>query len=331
MQRIRTGAAVLAGVPFALIYGLTARVVFGSHEFPSYFSTMSIAFLFAVPLVVGAITVGLMPPEQRVAWKYALLLPLASCTIALTLIGALALEVILCLIMALPIVLPMGMLGGALVCALARRRARRSAAANTTIIGILLLGPYLGSLAESRLPIASRQVDTQTQITIHATPAVVWRNIVRVPRIEPQERSFSPLFDLLGAPRPIQAMLEQEGADGLRRGSFEDNLVFLERITDWQPQRRIAWAITVGDRAAVPAPWNEIGGRYFAVTGASYQIEPIDANTVVLHLDSQVRISTHFNGYAALWARWGLGEFQGQVLRVIKARAEAQSAPQGTP
>jgi hypothetical protein len=327
MQRTRSIAAALAGLPFGLIYGITARMVFGSDQFPGYFSTMSIAFLFLVPLAVGALTVGLAPAKQRESWVYAICMPLASCGIALLVIGALAWEVLICLVMAAPIVAAMGSLGGVIVCALARSRARRRGmTTNATIVGVLLLSPYLGALVERRVPTVDRLAETQTQITIHASPEVVWRTIIRVPRIQPAERSYSLLFDLFGAPRPLEAMLDRDGQGALRRGMFEDNVVFLEQITRWEPERRIEWAITVGDRAAVPAPWNEIGGRYFAVTGAGYRIEPVDANTVVLHLASTARLTTHFNGYAALWARWGLGEFQGQVLRVIKARAEAQAA-----
>lgn len=327
MQRIRTIAAALAGVPFALVYGITARVVFGSDQTPDYFSTMSIAFLFLVPAVIGAITVALAPARLRGSWGYAIGMPLVSCAIALAVIGALALEVLICLVMAAPIVGVMGVLGGVLACAVARARARRGlATTNATILGVLLLSPYLGALVERGVPAADRAVGAETAIAIHASPAVVWRNIVRVPRIGPAERSYSLLFDLFGAPRPVEAMLDQAGPGGVRRGMFERNIVFVERIVDWQPERRIVWDIAVADRAAVPAPWSEIGGRYFAVTGAGYWIEPTGADTVVLHLDSAARVTTHFNGYAELWARWGLGAFQGEVLRVIKARAEAQAA-----
>lgn len=324
LKRIRTIAAVLAGVPFGLAYGIAARLLFGAEQVPEYFSTMSIAFLFLVPLVVGAITVGLAPAAQRRSWAYALGMPLVSCVLALAVIGALVLEAVICLVMALPIVALMGNLGGALVCAVARRRAGRAEdTARATIIGVLLLAPYLGGALESRFQPRDYPVTTETQIIIHASPAVVWQHVLRVPRIAAHERSFSLLFDLLGAPRPLEAMLDAEGQGGLRRGMFEHGLVFLERISAWEPQRRIAWAITVGDRAAVPAPWSAIGAAHFAVDAAGYRIEPLDADTVVLHLDSTARVTTHFNPYAALWARWGLGEFQREVLRVIKARAEA--------
>ena len=56
----------------------------------------------------------------------------------------------------------------------------------------------------------------------------------------------------------------------MRYGWFEQNLRFDERIAAWEPGRRIAWDITAGDHSAVPAPWREIGGRAFDVTGASY-------------------------------------------------------------
>ena len=330
MQRLRTVAGLLAGLPFAIIYGLTARMAFAADEFPGYFSTMSVAFLFLVPLVVGALTVWLAPAPQRQSWTYALLMPLAACALAALVAGAFAWEALICIVMALPILAIMGSAGGALACLLARTRARAAqSAGNTTIIGALLLVPYLGGLVEQRVPTRPLTVTTETQIVIQADAETVWRNITRVPRIQQDERAFSLLFDVLGAPRPLEAMLEAEGAGGLRRGMFEHNLVFDETITGWEPGRRISWAIAVGDRAAVPAPWREIGGQYFDVTGASYRIEPRPDGSVVLHLDSTCRLTTHFNGYGAIWARWGLGQFQDEVLRVIRSRAEAEAALAG--
>ena len=74
------------------------------------------------------------------------------------------------------------------------------------------------------------------------------------------------------------------------------------------------------------APWQEIGGRYFDVTAAGYRIEPLENGHVRLHLSSTHRLTTRFNSYGLLWTRWGLAEFQDEILHVLKARAEGEAA-----
>jgi hypothetical protein len=324
-QQLRSAAAVLAGVPFAVCYGLAARMLFGAPGRSDLIAPLSLAFLFLVPVGVGALAVWLLPARLRSSWTYGAVMPLVSISLAVVVAGALALEALICIVMALPILLGMGLLGGLLICALARRRQARDQA-GPMMLGVLLLGPLLFAPFETRLPRPEAPIRTETRVVIRADAATVWRNIIEVPPIRPEERRFSLLFDLFGVPRPLRATLERGGVGGLRRGVFEDRLAFEETITAWEERRRIVWQIAVDERAPVPAPWNEIGGRFFRVSGAGYRIEPLDERTVVLHLDSTSQLATRFNGYGGLWVRWGLGEFQREVLHVIKARAEAEAA-----
>lgn len=318
MSGLRGILGFLSGVPFAVAYGVMARIAFGSNTGSDLLaSPLSAAFLLLVPLAIGSLAVWLAPPEQRTEWGYALAVAAGACVIAIAITGLLAIEALICIVMASPILLAGAAIGGALACLVLRRRARD----RTTLIGILIL-PFIVGPLEARFPMTDSWGTVETQITIKADAATVWSMITRVPPIRPEERRYSLLFDLFGVPRPLEATLDQPGQGGLRRGWFEDNLMFAERIAVWEPEQRIVWEIAVGDRGVVPAPWREIGGRSFDITAASYRIEPLDSDTVVLHLDSSYRLSTRFNGYGALWARWGLGEFQGEVLRVIKARAE---------
>jgi hypothetical protein len=323
MGRLRYAAGFLSGVPFAVAYGVLARLMFsGAGVGEALFAPLSAAFLLLVPAVVGALAVWLAPRERRTEWGYALAVSAGACAIAIVITGALAIEALICIVMAAPILMAGAALGGALACWAARRRTRD----RTTLVGLLIV-PFVAAPLETRFPVMDSWGTAETQIVIEADAATVWESITRVPRIEPGERSFSLLFDLLGVPRPVEAALAQPGRGGLRIGRFERGLSFVERIDVWEPGRRITWDIAVGDRRAVPAPWREIGGTAFDITGAGYWIEPVDSDTVVLHLDSRYRLSTRFNGYGGLWVRWGLAEFQREVLWVIKARAERLPGP----
>jgi hypothetical protein len=330
MGRMRPIAGLLSGIPFAIAYGALARLMFDDRVNGDAFSTLSLAFLVLVPLGVGALAVRLGPPERRTSWLYAAAVSAGACFLGAIVAGLLAIEASICIAMALPILLGMGALGGLLMCAVLRRAARRQAAGDGAVLGLLLLAPFLAAPLERQAPVPDAHGHAETQLVIRADADTVWRTLLSVPAIQPKERRFSLLFDLFGVPRPQEARLESPGLGGLRQGRFDHDLRFSERITDWQPGRRIAWDITVVDRARVPAPWNGIGGPAFDVTGAAYRLEPRADGTVTLHLDSGYRLTTPFNGYGALWVEWGLGEFQQQVLEVIKARAEAAHRAQAT-
>lgn len=314
----------LTGVPFGLIYGAVARALFGlgsanDDRYSSIFTTMSFAFLFFVPLVVGALAVWFSPDAKRTLWTTAFLLPLVAVGLGALMAGILAFEALICIIMALPILLLMGVIGGLLTCLLLRRRAAKN---HRAMMGALLLLPFLTAPIEAQFAVQNATVVVESQIEIKADAATVWQQIIRVAPIAESERSFSPVFDWIGAPKPVEATLDREGVGGVRTGKFEHGLQFVETIHSWQPNQRIEWSIQPDTRAVDEGPWGEIGGKFFDVTAASYWIEPSSENKVILHLSSTHRLTTRFNAYGLLWTRWGLGEFQEQVLRVIKGRCE---------
>ena len=115
-----------------------------------------------------------------------------------------------------------------------------------TLAGLVLLAPFLLAPVERQVAVPDAFGSAETQVRIAADAATVWQTLVRVPAIQDRERSPSLLFDLFGAPRPREAMLETAGPGGLRHGFFDANLSFAERITDWQPERRIAWRSSGG-------------------------------------------------------------------------------------
>ena len=45
----------------------------------------------------------------------------------------------------------------------------------------------------------------------------------------------------IGFPRPIEATLSYEGVGGVRHASFERGLMFVETVTDWEPEHRLAF------------------------------------------------------------------------------------------
>jgi len=170
--------------------------------------------------------------------------------------------------------------------------------------------------------VASSDIRTvETQVVINASAETIWQNIIRVPEITAAEQHFD-FFHLAGVPSPVEATLTTEGVGGIRHGYFDNGLVFVETITEWQPLQAISFDIHAQGGANVPAPFNEIGGRYFEILSAAYRLEPLNETQVILHLSSRHRLTTNFNVYGGLWTDWMLSDFQNYVLSIVKARCE---------
>ena len=327
--RFKPLVSVIFAVLTALIYGLLARFAFANSndntsQNAGVVGTISVAFLMLVPLAIGVLTVYFAPDARRASSIYAIFMPWLSMFIAAVLAGVLAFELAICIAMAIPIMFLMSSAGGIVTWFVLSRVGRPK----TQILGAILLAPYLFAPIESRIPVVDSYHTVAAQIEINAPSSTVWQNIIRVSQIQPREQHFSMLFDVFGAPRPLEARLGNDGFGAMRQGIFQGGLKFNERITAWEPERRLDFAIDAQNELAPNpvvslAPWNEIGGNIFAVSQASYVLELLPNGHTLLHLSSTHRLTSRFNDYGSIWTSWGMSEFQNQILQIVKARCEA--------
>ncbi len=311
---------ILSFVPsilMALLYGALARFLFDS-AFEGVTSTLSVAFIIVVPFVIGMLAVYFAPRDKRAAWQFSLGIAALSMLLGATLAAVLLWEAAICVVMALPIMLIMATGGGLLMWWLLARRD----SSGTSLLALFLFLPLMFVPLENQFPVQDSFHTVENQIRINADAETVWQNIIRVEPIQDAERPFSVLFTVFDAPKPLQANMFGDGVGGIRRGQFEGGLQFIEKISVWQFAKRIEWDITPDNANVLRAPWHAIGGKPFAVPKAAYWIEPTTDGQVLLHLSSEHRLTTRFNGYGALWTRWGMSEFQNHILHIIKARAE---------
>jgi hypothetical protein len=309
----------------ALLYGLWMRVTFQSpweDIWDLALGTITLGFCFAVPVAIGALTVFLSPQKYKIEWWYGLLAPWAPCLVLGGVVTLLQWEVFICVIMALPIFMTMASVGGLIVTLLARNR--QKSATQNTMLGLIIILPYLIAPLEQQLPPPTSIRPVETQIEIAADSATVWQNVATVPKISEAEHHFS-LFHWLGLPRPVEATLSHWGVGGIRAASFEEGLSFKETIYQWDEQKSIRFTIEV-QLAASPlrSPLEQIGGQYLDVFDGGFWLEPIGPDRVILHLSSQHRLSTNFNFYGGLWTDWVMRDLQNYILSVIKARCEAR-------
>jgi hypothetical protein len=229
-------------------------------------------------------------------------------------------EGLICVVMMAPIFILMALLGGALATLMRWVASRRMRA--TALFSVLLL-PYVAGPVENRMPQARTQRVVENRIRIHAGAEEVWAQIIRVPPIRPEEYGTS-FIHRIGFPRPIEATLSHEGIGGVRQASFERGVLFRETVIVWEPLQKLSFTIAAD---SIPTKTLDqhvtVGGEYFDVLDGTYEIVPIAPNETELVLSSTHRLSTHFNPYAGLWTDLVMRQIQGNILEVVRGRAES--------
>jgi hypothetical protein len=227
--------------------------------------------------------------------------------------------------MAAPFLFGMSSIGGAICCYIFRRK-EVGRDLNNVILAFFVLSPYLTATVEHRFVLPTSIRTVHNQIVIDADSETLWSDITSVMRIADAEQQVR-FYQLAGLPRPLEATLSHQGLGGVRTASYENGLRFTEEIISWEERRSLTFTI-VPDTSQVGSsslPLKEIGGHYYSPLEATYTIEPLADGKVLLHLSSKHRLSTRFNGYGGLWTDFIMSDLQSDILRIVKARAEAQA------
>lgn len=305
----------------ALLYALFARLVFGWEALKDYAPIVSISFLTLVPMAFGGLTTFL---GYRFCGRSDFWLAVAPMLVTIiAFVGSFIahLEALLCLVVALPIMLPMAWAGGMMMGWLLYHRSKN------LYVSIFVLLPFAIAPIEARWKAKPELVSIEDSIQINASPADVWREIAGVRAIPREEVPFKWIY-LLDFPRPIAATLDREGVGAQRHATFETNVSFFETVTEWEPEHSIAFAIKADPDFIPHTAFDQhiiVGGRFYDVLDGRYVIRP-EGNGCQLVLTSTHRLSTRFNAYAGWWSRWVMNQVQSSILTVIKKRAEARSA-----
>ena len=307
------------GVAYGVAIQVFARFFMkNSEKFGTGVLVMSLAYVFFLPMVIGAVHVYIRSRVAMPGFVAATFEPMLPALLCLVFSLLVHWEGTICLAMAFPVMLLMAALGGVIMRIVLGTRSKHLVFAAFTILPVPL------ALAEQSLPLPYEKQTVQNTINIKAPARTVWQKIVRVEKItEPQQSVF---FDM-GFPKPIEAVLSGNGVGQTRQATFERGLTFVETVTDWKENERLAFTIKADPKATPLTTLDEhvtVGGKFFDVLNGRYDIEWA-GNGVYLHLTSEHRISTHYNFYTRLWSRFLMNEIQKNILRVIKQRAEASA------
>ena len=201
-----------------------------------HYGTYGLTIFMVIPVLLGALAAWCVGPKTggEAAGIGALTTILAS--LALFLIG---MEGAICILMTLPLSVPLGALGGWLVylCEPSQLQVRSAS--------MLLLLP-IGTLGWD-LTAKPTVFEVHTTIEINATPEQVWKHVVTFADLpEPEEWFFR-----AGLAYPKRARIEGSGVGAVRYCEFSTG-PFVEPIEVWNEPRLLRFRVTEN-----PAPMHE--------------------------------------------------------------------------
>lgn len=227
-----------------------------------------------------------------------------------------ALEGALCIFMAMPLALPVAILGGVLGRAIALRSTAPPSPGMAALVVLPLLLPTPG-------PPPAQPFEVVTSVEIDAPPEAVWEHVVGFEELPPPGR----LVFRLGIAYPQRARIDGEGVGAIRRCEFSTG-AFVEPITAWEPGRRLSF-----DVVRQPPPLEEwspyasvhpphLDGYFRSVRG-EFRLVPLPGGRTRLEGSTWYELDLAPVFYWRIQADWLVHRIHERVLEHVKARAEA--------
>jgi Activator of Hsp90 ATPase homolog 1-like protein len=277
------------------------------------------SFLFGVPLVIGLLLGYVAFRRKAAGIAGAAALASTATFVSVFGVGAFFREGMICIVMALPLFLILAALGATVGSFVARDGGPRGPKA----LSLALIAPAVLGMIEQNIASPDLLISTTREIAIAASPATVWRHINYPTDIKREELSGGIAY-WIGVPYPLEARTLEERVGGKRALTWDRGITFDEVITEWRPERRIAWTYAFSAQSFPPGSLDDhivIGGRYFDLVSTSYDLQPEGSGTR-LTIRVQTRVTTNFNWYAGWWARLLVGDTASVILTFYKTRSE---------
>lgn len=236
---------------------------------------------------------------------------------------AVALEGIVCILLAMPLVLPLMLAGGALGRAMATNLNRSTA--NAYVIPALLVAVLMLEPIEP----AGGTFHTVQSIQIDAPPPDVWRAITQMqPIIDAPSLPFR-----LGVSYPVAAEVTEPRTGGTRLGHFSTGTA-VERVTVWQPGVQLSFEVLSEPPSMVELSIYEhvhaphVTG-YFVTRSGTFRLTDLGMGRTLLWERTEHRLELEPLAYWLPLARWMVHQNNRRVLRHIERQAETARVPAG--
>jgi len=305
--------------------GLILRLIFSGKAGGPYAPMMQ-SFIYASPVLIAVVTVYLAETQARRTWGYYFLMPAFANILFVVGTLMILIEGWICAILIVPLFALVGGLAGLAMGAVCRATQwpRR------TIVGCVAVLPLITGGFEQHLALPQRERVAEREIVVAASASAVWRELIDVQRIRPDEISDAWLYRI-GVPMPIEGAADTQDGQHLRHVAMGKGIRFDQFATEWRENESVSWRYRFAEDSFPAGALDDhvrIGGHYFDLGETRYSLVE-DAEGTRLRVRMHYRVSTGFNWYAGPLADLLVGNFEETVLRFYARRAElaAQNQP----
>jgi hypothetical protein len=303
--------AVLGGIAAGALYALVVvqAAIYIFHDYGS-------ALFFGTPFVTGIASSYMLNSGFRTSHGASILVALAALFFSGAAMLLFAVEGVICILMAAPIMVPLAVLGAPI----GKFLADRQEGSYRGMVGALLIVP-LCSVVETRLPQKNEFVVTSS-IDIAAPPETVWQNVISFPDINERPEWFF----RLGISCPQGARITGEGIGAVRECVFTTGR-FIEPITSWDAPRQLGF-----DVREQPAPMFELSpyrdlhpphlDGAFCSTRGEFQLVPLAGGGTRLVGRTWYTLDIRPLSYWTIWSDEIVHRIHLRVLAHIKRVAE---------
>lgn len=249
-------------------------VIFGTRVLLTY----GWGLFLGVPFLCGLVT-GVVQNRRRLRdGEDTVRAAMASQLVIGVALLCFALEGAVCLVMAVPIALPLAIMGGFAGRALVRRVQAAwppRLAAGIGLLPLLMVAEHLGRLQPPVHPVT-------TSIVIDAPVERVWQNVITFPALAPPTE----MIFRTGIAYPTSATIVGSGPGAVRYCHFTTG-DFVEPITTWDENHLLAFRVAAQPEAMREmSPWKivpaHIEHNYFRSQHGQFRLEAIDASHTLL-------------------------------------------------
>ncbi|MCA9130477.1 MAG: hypothetical protein KDB22_25485 [Planctomycetales bacterium] len=312
-------ASAVVGLLAGAIY-LVTFVVFSVYVINSY----GTALFFGTPIITGSVAAYVL--NRRRPRSLAKTLGHSALTLSVACISFLlfGLEGILCIVMAIPLMVPLGLFGALIGRSIAVSLQRSENSEQGGLIGCLALLPVIawGETIWQREP--TYEVVSRTEIA--APIEDVWEQVVHFSEITDQPAWYF----RLGIAYPTRARIEGAGVGALRYCEFSTG-TFVEPITAWEQPTRLAFDVSAQPEPMFElTPYRHIHPPHltgsFRSTRGEFRLTEISANRTLIEGSTWYQLKIRPAEYWTVWTDWILHRIHYRVLDHIKRSCETAVA-----
>jgi hypothetical protein len=266
-----------------------------------------------VPMLAGALANLVFP---RASAGGAAGSGLLTAGLGLGLFLLLGFDGLICIVMAAPIALPLGALGGLCGYMIARRFV---SAHNLMALALLPPASVLHDVNAT-----SPVFEVRTSLEINAPPHAVWKHVVTFAQLpEPQEWYFR-----TGIAYPKRARIEGSGVGAVRYCEFSTG-AFVEPITMWDEARLLAFRVTENPPPMHEwSPYAKVAPKhldgYMVSERGQFRLTPLEGGRTLLEGTTWYRHGLWPAQYWRWWSDAIIHRIHLRVLRHVRDLAESR-------